>query len=416
MKIPNYNDCVNLCNLPDSPFYMLEYIVEGINIHMFNYRLAMYSDFLNPYAKEMRGICFTFNPDGTTNRFLLLNKFFNINETIESQYDLIKNYKLKYANNKEDGSIVSFIELHNGKVIARSKMGLTNDQCNNTNKIYHTNNDIRKFVDYCLNNDIIPIFEYCSPFNRIVVKYDKEELILIRLRCNKTGKYFDLEDFSEQIGNIKIAEKFMFNSLYDIIEYTKDLVEKEGFVITMEDDYNNTFFVKQKCDWYRNNHQLLTEDIYHENVIINMILEDNIDDLLSKLSEHKDVLENINKIAHVVRNEINERMQNIEKAYNDYLNLNISIKEYSLNHRKGNKYFHQVINLIKYNMAIKLTMEEIEEIGIEKHEKYLKINSTFEVVKRLIRNETKQLTMARKWLSEKDPTLCIRYIDISENN
>lgn len=67
-------------------------------------------------------------------------------------------------------------------------------------------------------------------------------------------------------------------------------------------------------------------------------------------------------------------------------------------------------------MAIKLTMEEIEEIGIEKHEKYLKINSTFEVVKRLIRNETKQLTMACKWLSEKDPTLCIRYIDISENN
>lgn len=412
MKIPNYNDCLDLCNLPNSPFYMLKYKVDGYDLHMFNYRLPTYTDFLIPFAKEMRGICFTFNENGTTNHFLLLEKFFNIDETVESQYHLIKNHNLKYANNKEDGSIMSFIKLPNGKIIARSKMGVSNDQCNNVNKIYNSDGDIKTFVDYCLDNDIIPIFEYCSPFNRIVLRYDKEELILLRLRCNKTGKYLNLDDYKEQIGEIKTAEKFLFNNIDEIIETTKNLIEKEGFVITMEDVDGNTLFFKQKCEWYRNNHKLLTDDIYHEDVIIKMILDDNIDDMLSELSEQKEVLETINKIIYVVRKAVNDKIQEIENAYQDYLNLNIDLKEYSLNHRKGNKYFHQVVNLVKYNTLSNLSLEEIEKLGYEKYEKILKINSVYEVSKKIIRDETKQLQLARKWLSVKDPTLCIKYVDI----
>jgi hypothetical protein len=53
----------------------------------------------------MRGICFIFNTDGSLfKRFLLLEKFFNLNQVPESMYSIVKDYKIKAISNKEDGS------------------------------------------------------------------------------------------------------------------------------------------------------------------------------------------------------------------------------------------------------------------------------------------------------------------------
>jgi hypothetical protein len=48
-------------------------------------------------------------------------------------------------------------------------------------------------------------FEYVSPMNRIVLRYLQEELILLRMRDNKTGEYLDLNDYLDKIGSIKVA-------------------------------------------------------------------------------------------------------------------------------------------------------------------------------------------------------------------
>jgi hypothetical protein len=39
--------------------------------------------------------------------------------------------------------------------------------------------------------------------NRIVLRYLQEELILLRMRDNKTGEYLD--DYLDKIGSIKVA-------------------------------------------------------------------------------------------------------------------------------------------------------------------------------------------------------------------
>jgi hypothetical protein len=56
-----------------------------------------------------------------------------------------------------------------------------------------------------LDNGIDATFEYVSPMNRIVLRYLQEELILLRMRDNKTGEYLDLNDYLDKIGSIKVA-------------------------------------------------------------------------------------------------------------------------------------------------------------------------------------------------------------------
>jgi hypothetical protein len=67
-KIPTYEQSVELCQLPDAPFYESKMEVDGYVVSVFNYRLAQYKDFANPIpekpelkAYEMRGLTFVFD-------------------------------------------------------------------------------------------------------------------------------------------------------------------------------------------------------------------------------------------------------------------------------------------------------------------------------------------------------------------
>ena len=83
--LPSYEEAVELCQYPESPFYETKTEVDGFPVSIFNYRLAQYSDFNTPIESkpeltgfEMRGLTFVFNQDGSLyKRYLLLDKFFN---------------------------------------------------------------------------------------------------------------------------------------------------------------------------------------------------------------------------------------------------------------------------------------------------------------------------------------------------
>jgi hypothetical protein len=143
-----------MCAKEDAAFYESKFTIDGFSLSVFNYRLAQYKDFVTPLeskpnvkAYEMRGLTFVFNQDGSLfKRFLLLEKFFNLNQVPESMYSIVKDYKIKWVNNKEDGSIASYIQLPNGKVLGKSKMGFDNEQANGINRIYKTITDVKTFL------------------------------------------------------------------------------------------------------------------------------------------------------------------------------------------------------------------------------------------------------------------------------
>lgn len=416
-SIPTYEQAQELCSRQESPFYESKMEVDGYNVSVFNYRLAQNKDFSNPIPEkpelkgyEMRGLTFIFDKDGSLfKRYVLLEKFFNLNQVPESLYSVVKNYKIRFINNKEDGSIASFVKLPNGKVVGKSKMGFDNDQANGINRIYKTKTDVKKFVDWCLSNDIIAVFEYVSSSNRIILRYSEEELILLRLRDNKTGKHIDIRDNLDKVGNIRIAPfEDDIKDLDQLIELTATQVDKEGSIVTCEDENGHDFFFKIKTSWYCERHGLLTEDIYREHVIIGYILDDKIDDILGQIPEdEKEAHIRINKIINIVKKSISDKVSEIEKAYDDFIKSGISKKDYAIKHRVDNPNFAFVMNMVKVDDLRKMSKEEILDIydNMTDYEKSLKRCEPYEMAKEWIRDMTKRLNLSREWLKKKDPTL-----------
>ena len=388
--LPTYEDCVEMCAKEDAAFYESKFVIDGFNISVFNYRLAQYKDFVTPLeskpnvkAYEMRGLTFVFNQDGTLfKRFLLLEKFFNLNQVPESMYSIVKNYKIKFVNNKEDGSIASFIKLPNGKVLGKSKMGFDNEQANGINRIYKTRTDVKTFVDWCLQNDITAIFEYVSPANRIVLRYLDEDLILLRMRDNTTGKHLDIKNYLDKIGTIRIAPfEDDYKDLDSLIEVNAKQVDKEGVIVQTENEYGRDFFFKIKTPWYCERHGLLTNDIYREHIIVGYILDDKIDDILGQIPEdEKEAHERIEKIITIVKRVVDEKVQDIKKSYQVYLDMGSNNKEYALKYYKKEPNFGYVMQMAK---------------GVD----------PYELAKDWLRDRTKRLMIARDFLKEKDPTL-----------
>ena len=421
-KIPSYEEAVEMCSGEDAPFYESKYEVEGYPVSVFNYRLAQYKDFDMPIPSkpelkgfEMRGLTFVFNKDGSLyNRYVLLEKFFNLNQVSNSMYSVVKDYKIRYVNNKEDGSIATFVKLPNGKILGKSKMGFDNDQANGINKIYKTNPDVKSFVDWSLNNDIVPIFEYVAPHNRIVLRYSEEELILLRLRDNKTGKHIDIKEHLDKIGSIKIAPFEDDNTLDDLIEKSKTEVDKEGWIVQFDNDH----MLKIKTDWYFQRHGLLTNDIYREHIIIGYILDDLIDDVIAQIPEdEKEAHLRINKIISIVKRTLRDKVDEMNLAYKEYVESGLSKKEYALKN-KTNPNFPFVMNLEKAENMKKMTREQILDIydDIESYERSLKRCEPFEMAKEWLRDKTKRLEIAREWLESKDSSLFFKDPEESEEN
>lgn len=393
-KLPSYEDCLNLC-LGESSFYESEKIIDGYKISLFNYRLADNKDFNKPFAKEMRGICFVFNEDGSLfKRYLLLHKFFNLNQIEETSYSNIKDFKITGISNKEDGSIASFIKLPNGKVIGRSKMCFDNDQANSINRIYKSNKDIKNFVDYMLSMNYTPIFEYVSLTNRIVLRYTDEELILLRLRDNKTGHYLDINDHLDRLGSVKVAKFEDNGTLDELIELANTVEDKEGWIVQFEKDHLIDF-LKIKTSWYCERHGLLTNDLYRENILVGYILDDKIDDILGQIPEDElEAHERIEKMITVIKHSVSEKINDILKSHELFLaeddgsDISIVKKNYALKYCKKDKNFGYVMGIVNG--------KDVYDLSID-----------------WVRDQTKKMNIARDFLKERDPSLF--FVDGPEN-
>jgi len=268
-RIPTYEDCKAIVKSKgDLVFYETIHSINGCQISLFNYRLPSYTDFLNDEIdyREMRGLCFVFNQDGSLNeRYLMLHKFFNLNQVEESMYFKVKDKKIKSIYDKLDGSLVSFIKVKD-KIVPKTKMGFDNDQINEVNVLYNSNKNIEKFLIDCFKKDLVTTWEYVSFKNKIVLNYKNSNLVLLRVRNNKTGEYVDVEQF-RGLG-FDVAESKVFSNLDSIIEWTKTTKDVEGCVVTFEDDS----MIKVKTQWYCDLHHLV-DSINREDYIIEMILK-----------------------------------------------------------------------------------------------------------------------------------------------
>lgn len=315
--LPTYEECLEIVSKNEA-FYEIKTSCDGYPISIFNYRLASGKDFLEPIpgkyikAYELRGLTFVFNVDGTLyKRFLLLDKFFNVNQVEESLYENIKSKIVSNVYIKEDGSIASFIQLPNGKVVARSKASVISDQAVAVQRLYESDPSIKTCVDLLLMMNLVPVFEYVAPKNRIVIPYSKEGLILLRVRNNDTGEYVDLSTITLP-KSISAPDKVDI-TLSEAMELSKTVEGIEGWVIQFTDGH----LVKQKTVWYFDRHSLYTQDLNKENILIKMIVEETIDDAIAGLEIDAEKRSMIDDITHL----INHKMKMMSDSVDSLLSL-----------------------------------------------------------------------------------------------
>ena len=376
--IPSYDEAVAICQR-NPVFYETKHKVNGYGVSVFNYRLATYDDFRSENAFEMRGLTFVFNSDGTLyKRFLGLHKFFNVNETEITQAHDIKDYEVINVSNKLDGSMITFIELPDGEIVAKTKNAFDADQAIRAKKIYDDNPIIRSFVKEQISKGHCVFFEYTSPLNRIVIKYSVSSLSLTKIRDGRTGEYL----FSESVPEgLKMAENetFEFTSLDDLMKTYETLENKEGSVITFRKPDGNQLLVKVKTADYFAKHHIMTEFIYQENVIVEMILNETIDDMLS-LIEDAETRERINGLIKIAQKKFREEVERAQKFVDIYLeDPTVPAKDLYAKYRKcpGFADALYVINRLR----------EGEEP-----------NTLEDIVKRRLLKQTYHLMDARAWL------------------
>jgi RNA ligase len=207
-----------------------------------------------------------------------LHKFFNANEKPETKLDKLDLTQEHWILDKLDGSCIRPFILNN-EVYYATMAGA---------KPFH--DDVKAHIDSYTNQyeqlirlydayNVQLIFEWCSPENRIVIGYDKPQLILTSAREKATGEYITYEDLVSiaDFWDIPVVKAYegSFENMEKLVEYTRGLEDVEGFVVQFKDGHR----VKIKGDWYCQLHKVRSYFDYEKDVA-KLILDGNIDDLI----------------------------------------------------------------------------------------------------------------------------------------
>lgn len=328
--LPSYQDCVRITQGNEN-FYEKKTVVNGVNVSIFNYRLATYDDFEKPLkdsnvsAFELRGITFTHESTGIV-RSLMLHKFFNLNQVKNYQYEDVKHKKVVRIADKADGSMIRFLRV-NGKLVAKTKGEFITSQAALAMEVLDKNSKLKSFVEKTLDDNLCAVFEIVGMSNQIVIPYAKTELILLQLREEDSGKYLDIynHDLVKAFG-VKTASQEPIETLESLLSKREYVEGIEGWIITLEDGQ----MLKIKTQWYLDRHGLLTSSMVRENDLVNLVLTETLDDAMAMIVDgdpRRVYAEAIQKsLAHFMEKSLKEVM-GLMASFNG------SKKDFALKHR-----------------------------------------------------------------------------------
>lgn len=374
--IPTYQEADQILLNNRDVFNKSVEIVDGVEFHIFDYRLGNYTDFAPKGANEMRGIVYRKTPEGMAPE-IALHKFFNLGQGGEEE---AKNFtKIEYIQIKEDGSMIT-PHVINGKIYCKTRKTFSSDQAQMANKIFNLNDKLKDWVIRTVENGMQPIFELVSPFNKIVLDYQKTELRLLQIRDMVNGEYAhvcDVDGEAESVGIIS-PEYSLWNSDKDIFSFYEEIKEKEGlegYVVTFENGHKT----KCKTNWYLRLHHILTEGLMRENDIIAWILNEELDDVLSQVPETDERKNYALDMSKYLRHFINEKMEEIKKEIDGY---NGNRKDFAIAHKE-----HSLFSLL---MAV---IGQIERGDIFNKDK------TFDLIKAYVLKRTAHWNDAKQFLN-----------------
>lgn len=215
--------------------------------------------------RECRGLIFY--PDGKL-MSRPFHKFFNLGERVETTNI---EEDIEYVTEKLDGSMIRPLDI-NGTIRLATKAGITDVAMQAeyfiADKPYYI-----EFMKQMLENELTPIFEWCSRKQKIVIDYPEDKLELLSIRDNLTGEYIQ----PSALLGISIVNHVPL-AWFKKNDY-RQLENIEGFVL----HYPGGHKAKAKADWYVTLHRA-KDAIRFEKDVVKLILDEKLDDLMPVLS------------------------------------------------------------------------------------------------------------------------------------
>jgi RNA ligase len=239
--------------------------------------------------RECRGI--TFNPDGTI-AARTLHKFFNIGEREDTQPHVLPWHEVTRIMEKRDGSMVTPVMMTNGVIRFpwfKTKKSFETKEAALAAQVAVATPGGCEWIEQLLLDGFTPTFEITSPRFPIVIKYDKDELTLLHVRENVSGRYLTeqelqalgspfpivpnlIEQFSWGMADAGIPKTVEVR--WDLLKQAAETTENlEGWVI----QFKNGEMVKLKTKWYNELHHAVTFTRWRD--VARAVCDDKTDDL-----------------------------------------------------------------------------------------------------------------------------------------
>ncbi len=351
-----YDELKRLTQLEER-FYSSFQEIDGYTIENFSYRLGNYEMFASWNAKEMRGIAYIYGNEITEPQLFTLgyHKFFNYGEwnTLEE----VKWREIESIQDKLDGSLVMFWKLPSWKIIAKSKTSIDSFVAAFANAYIAEDEKLYQFIDECLEDDVFPIFEYVWPENRIVVSYEKSELVLLWMR-KANWEYVPFDEVQKKrdthISHIALSLSQNFTSLEELLEKQQTDEGYEWFIVNYTDGYK----LKVKLQSYVLKHRA-KDDIYNEKHLIDICLAEETDDLKSLFAWDQESLDIISNMEKKVSEFYNTVVHESEELFQENRELMQSFQNES-DDLKKREYRKQLAIKNCKNTYFSLLMKRIE--------------------------------------------------------
>ena len=230
--------------------------------------------------RECRGITFCSETGAVISR--KFHKFFNVGQKEETRAHRVDFSKPHVIMEKLDGSMITPL-WRNNKIIWCSKMGET-FLTPIVNQFVQKRPEYEQIAQTFIDNNITPMFEFCSRQQRIVIDYPEDRLVLLAARYNDSGEYLPYSELCQVAHHHGVdvvrALPGSVGNILTFLEETRGLSGQEGWVIAFDDGTR----LKVKAEEYIIAHRA-KDSLAHEKNVLYLVASDTIDDVLPVLPE-----------------------------------------------------------------------------------------------------------------------------------